>query len=217
MKKLTAATGAIALGLALVGCSSEAKTEPTTSTSTSMSTTTSAQASGLKPTIGDYAKENGITVTPMHHGDPGPVVDLPVPDGWSQLPESEDAPYGGITFDAAANPENPPMVVAKFAKFTGNVDPDKIFELAPNSMTNLAGFESMVEAHKDTLGGYEALEFGGSYSPEGALTNVAQKTVVIPGQDGIYVLQLNAQALDPETGTLLDALSAIDEKTTITA
>ena len=201
MKKLTAATGvgisAIAGGLALVGSGSDAMTETTTSISTSTSvststTMTSAEASGPKSTIGDYIKENGITATPMHHGHPGPVVDLPVPDGWTLLPEREDAPYGGIVFNEPANtPDNPPLSLRSSGRLTGNVDQNKIFELAPNSVMNLPGFQALDEPHKDNLGGYEALEFGGTDSPDGALTTIAQKTVVIPAEDGVYILQIN--------------------------
>jgi hypothetical protein len=40
--------------------------------------------------------------------------------------------------------------------------------------------------------------------------------VVIPGQDGLYVLQLNAEAVEERLGPLMDATTAIDEQTTIT-
>ena len=45
---------------------------------------------------------------------------------------------------------------------------------------------------------------------------IAQKTVVIPGQDGLYVLQLNADGTEDQMGPLMDATSVIDEQTTIT-
>ena len=35
-------------------------------------------------------------------------------------------------------------------------------------------------------------------------------------QDGVYVLQMNADALDGQEGPLMDATSIIDDKTTIT-
>ncbi|HTQ20763.1 LpqN/LpqT family lipoprotein, partial [Mycobacterium sp.] len=43
-----------------------------------------------------------------------------------------------------------------------------------------------------------------------------QKTVVIPSGDGVFVLQLNADASDTDQGPLMDAMKAIDEQTTIT-
>jgi hypothetical protein len=45
---------------------------------------------------------------------------------------------------------------------------------------------------------------------------IAQKTVVIPGQDGVYVLQLNAYSDESEIGVLADATTVVDEQTTIT-
>src|SRR6185312_3574741 len=110
MRKSALAVGVaiatISLGVGLVGCGSDSKTsKESTSTSTSTSTTTSAkpttttsaEASGPHETLDEYFKKNNIQETPITHNTPGaPVVDLPVPEGWSQLPESEDAPYGGI-------------------------------------------------------------------------------------------------------------------------
>jgi hypothetical protein len=45
---------------------------------------------------------------------------------------------------------------------------------------------------------------------------VAQKTVVIPGSDGLFVLQLNADGTEDQMGVLMDATNIIDEQTTIT-
>ncbi|CNM78222.1 lipoprotein LpqN [Mycobacterium tuberculosis] len=70
--------------------------------------------------------------------------------------------------------------------------------------------------HQRTLGGFSAWQLGGSYSKNGKLRTVAQKTVVIPSQGAVFVLQLNADALDDETMTLMDAANVIDEQTTIT-
>jgi hypothetical protein len=45
---------------------------------------------------------------------------------------------------------------------------------------------------------------------------VAQKTVVIPGADGLYVLQLNADGLEDQAEIVGSATNMIDEQTTIT-
>jgi hypothetical protein len=45
---------------------------------------------------------------------------------------------------------------------------------------------------------------------------IAQKTVVVPGQDGLFVLQLNADGTEDQAMPLIDATAAIDEQTTIT-
>ena len=39
---------------------------------------------------------------------------------------------------------------------------------------------------------------------------------MIPGKDGLYVLQLNVDGLEDQIGAVMDATSAIDEQTKIT-
>lgn len=227
MKKLTAVTtagiAAVALSMALVGCGSKTETKTSTSTSTSTSTTTSkaaptstTQAAGPNKTIQDYIKENQIVETTIHHGDPGPKVDLPVPEGWSLIQESADAPYGGIVYDRAANPNDPPKIVAIFEKLTGNVDPATILQYAPGELKNLPDYEPVGDDTKSTLGGFDAVQLGGNFTQDGEKKIIAQKTVVIPGQDGLYVLQLTAGALDAEALPLMEATNFIDDQTKIT-
>jgi hypothetical protein len=217
----------VALGVALVGCGSDTKTQSSTSKTTASSSktttsntaapTSSAQASGPNYTIADYVKENGIVETPIHHGDPGsPTVDLPVPAGWTLVQESQDAPYGGVVYSGAAAPNNPPRITAIFSKLTGNVDPAKILEFAPGELKNLPQYEPVGDQSSSTLGGFNAVQLGGNYMRDGEKRIVGQKTVVIPGQDGLYVLQLNADALDSDALPLMDATNVIDEQTTIT-
>lgn len=102
------------------------------------------------------------------------------------------------------------------SKLTGNVDPAKILEYAPNEIKNLPGYESQGEGSASTLGGFDAYQIGAVYVRDGARRVIAQKTVVIPGQDGLYVLQLNADGLEDQLSPLMDATSVIDEQTTIT-
>jgi Probable lipoprotein LpqN len=45
---------------------------------------------------------------------------------------------------------------------------------------------------------------------------VAQKTVVIPREDGVYVLQIDAEGLQADTDALNAVAGVIDEKATIT-
>lgn len=173
--------------------------------------------SGAHYTIADYIRDNHIQETPVHHGDPGsPTIDLPVPDDWRLLPESSRAPYGGIVYTQPADPNDPPTIVAILSKLTGDIDPAKVLQFAPGELKNLPGFQGSGDGSAATLGGFSAWQLGGSYSKNGKLRTVAQKTVVIPSQGAVFVLQLNADALDDETMTLMDAANVIDEQTTIT-
>lgn len=234
MSRITSLTRAgiatVAVSVVLAGCSSATKTEEkketsTTTTSSSATTTTTKKATaepttptptGTHRTIQDYIKENNIQETVIKHGDPGASVDLPVPDGWEVKSDLPEAPYGAIVYTKTAVPDNPPRILAIFEKLTGNVDPAQILALAPGELQNIPGFDGPAEGSKDQLGGYDAVQLGGHYDVDGKQGMIAQKTVVIPGQDGLYVLQLNAYSDESEADVLMDATNQVDEQTKIT-
>lgn len=227
-------TAAIAAALALVlsGCGSDTKTEPETTTSeTTTTTTTSAKAApstakiaprdedaaGPNPTIASYIAENNIQETAVKRGDPGsPTIDLPIPDGWE--PAGEDTPdwaYGAIVYTGPEAAEYSPSIVALVSKLTGNVDPQQLIDLAPGELQNLPGWSAMNEGETSTLGDYPAYQLGGTWTQDGMTKIVAQKTVIIPGPDGVYVLQLNADGLEDQAEIVGAATTVIDEQTTI--
>ena len=230
-----AAAVAAALAVVLSGCGSDTKTEPsaTTSAEKTTTTTTSAKAApsskpkvaprdedaaGPNPTIASYIAENKIQEAPVKRGDPGsPTIDLPVPEGWE--PAGEDTPewaYGAIVYTGPEAGEYTPSIVALVSKLTGNVDPQTIIDLAPGELHNLPGWKAMNEGAESTLGEYPAYQLGGTWTQDGQTKIVAQKTVVIPGSDGLYVLQLNADGLEDQAEIVGSATNVIDEQTTIT-
>jgi Probable lipoprotein LpqN len=223
---------AAALAVALSGCGSDTKTEPTT-TSAQTTTTTSAKAAptskqkvapreedaaGPNPTIASYIQENNIQEAPVKRGDPGsPTIDLPVPDGWELAgADTPEWAYGAIVYTGPEGAEYTPSIVALVSKLTGNVDPQQIIDLAPGELNNLPGWEAWNEGATSTLGEYPAYQLGGTWVQDGQKKIVAQKTVVIPGSDGLYVLQLNADGLENQMDVIGPATLDIDEKTTIT-
>jgi hypothetical protein len=236
--KASAITGVAAaftaLAVVLSGCGSDTKTATASSSSTESSKTSSSKTStskkkptvaprtedapGPNPTIASYIKENGITETPIHMGDPGsPTINLPVPDGWA--PAGEDTPdwaYGAIIYTGPEGEAYTPSIVALVSKLTGNVDPQTIVDLAPGELNNLPGYKPLNEGATSTLGEYPAYQLGGTWDSEGQTKIVAQKTVVIPGSDGLYILQLNADGLEDQTDLVGAATDVIDSDTTIT-
>jgi Probable lipoprotein LpqN len=227
MNKSAAAVGvaiaAISLTVGLVGCGKQSKSpSPSTSSSTSTSTSTSAkptstsaQAAGPNETIADYIKKNNIQDTPIAPNTPGaPTLQIPVPDGWSEV-AGPSGTYGLIKYDAAANPQDPPTVTVIYDRLNGNVETEKLIAAGPGEARNLPGFQG--DGKASTMSGFPAYQISGSYVKDGAQRVVAQKTVVIEGKDGVYVLQLNAEGPDAESGPLGDATNVIDDKTTITA
>jgi hypothetical protein len=235
--KASAITGVAAaftaLAVVLSGCGSEAKTATSSSSSTESSKTSSSKSStskkptvaprqedaaGPNPTIASYIKDNGITETAVHQGDPGaPTINLPIPDGWE--PAGENTPdwaYGAIVYTGPEGAEYTPSVVALVSKLTGNVDPQTVVDLAPGELSNLPGYKPLNEGASSTLGEYPAYQLGGTWDSEGQTKIVAQKTVVIPGADGLYVLQLNADGLESQIDLVGAATDVIDSDTTIT-
>ncbi|HEX2284345.1 MAG TPA: LpqN/LpqT family lipoprotein [Mycobacterium sp.] len=221
------AIAAVALGLGLAGCGSDTKSEPTAKETTTEATTTttgaaapttSAQAAGPNYTIVDYIRDNGITEAPVKRGDPGsPTINLPFPAGWEDAgPRAPQWAYGAIISTDPAMAQDPPTIIALVSKLTGNVDPAKILEFAPGEIKNLPGYEGADTGSPSTLGGFDATQIGGTYTRDGVKRAIAQKTVVIPGQDGLFVLQLNADGREEQMTALMDATSVIDEQTTIT-
>ncbi len=174
-------------------------------------------AAGPNPTIASYIKENNIQETQVKRGDPGsPNIDLPIPEGWE--PAGQSTPewaYGAITYTGPEGAEYTPSIVAMLSKLTGNVDPQKILDLAPGEMNNLPGFKAWNQGATSTLGDYPAFQLGGTWQSDGMTKITAQKTVVIPGHDGLYVLQLNADGLEDQSDIVSAATDVIDSQTTI--
>jgi len=235
MKRMAANSGVViaivALGIGVVGCDSTSGSNSSgntasSKTSTTKTTTTSKPQSkvaprttvpGPNPTIASYIQQNGITQTPVHRGDPGaPIINLPIPDGWADA--GSDTPAGAYWAIIATGPvaaQYTPSVVATLSKLVGDVDPQKILDLAPNDLKNLPGFTSKGDGSEDALAGFPAYELGGTWVQNGQTKAVAEKTVVIEGNDGVYLLQLNIDCLDNQIDQVLPATITIDEKTTI--
>ncbi|QNJ96392.1 LpqN/LpqT family lipoprotein [Mycolicibacterium fluoranthenivorans] len=226
------AVAATVLGLALAGCGSDTKTDTAAKESTSSTSATSktseasstsaapsstANASGPNYTIMDYVKDNKIAETPVKRGDPGtPTVNLPIPEGWADAgAKAPDWAWGQIVLAGTPAGPVPPTITAIMSKLTG-ADPAKIVEYAPNELKNLPEYEGGNEGQTGKLGGFDAVQVGGTYVKDGQKLLIAQKTVLIPAGQDLFVLQLNAQGSEEDMGPLMDATTAIDDQTTIT-
>lgn len=232
--RTSAATGAAAiattLGVILTGCGSDSKSIEGTAVAGSSASETSTRestprvaprdedATGTNPTIASYIQENGIQETPVARGDAGaPTLDIPVPEGWQDA--GEDTPewaYGAIVYTGPEAAEYTPSIVAIVSKLTGDVDEQAIIDLAGGELQNLPEYEGWNEGIESELAGYQAFQLGGTWIQDGLKKIVAQKTVVIPGSDGLYVLQLNADGIADQADIVSTATALIDSETVIT-
>lgn len=221
------AIAAVALGVTLAGCGdktvSGTATEATgTSVSSEPSETkaneTRTPTAGHQYTIVDYIRDNKLTEAPVRRGDPGtPTLELPIPDGWTDATSSApEWAWAAIVSTDPAFEADPPSIIVLMSKLTGDVDAAKILEYAPNEIKNLPGYQNQGDGSAGELSGFDSYQIGGTYVKDGATRLIAQKTVVIPGSDGLFVLQFNADGTEDQMGPLMDATSAIDDETVIT-
>ena len=104
------------------------------------------------------------------------------------------------------------------SKLSGNADPAKILDHAPGELEALPDYIVGSRPMSSTLSGFGAVQLSGLYTREdGEQRLIAQKTVVIPAPDGLYVLQLNADAPTAEARVLQEATVLLDEQAQITA
>ena len=149
---------------------------------------------------------------------PPPSINLPVPDGWAPI-SAEEQPewaYDVIVYRGPAAGDDPANIVAIVSKLSGDVDPQAILDAAPGELNNLPGYASKNQGKTSTLSEYPAFQLDGTWVKNGVTRLIAQKTVVIPAADGLYVLQLNADGLESSSQVLGAATDVIDNDTTIT-
>lgn len=218
MKKITAlATATAALGLVLTGCAPTTE-KASTETATAPPTVWAGSEMG-GTTLNQYIVDNKISELPFKNNEPGtPSIDFPFPPDWSPAGDkTPDWAYGAIVYDKPKDPADPPFMIAIASKLSGNVDPAKILEYAPGQLNDLPGFKPIYAPEKDTLSGFQAIDYAGTYNWEGKPRVIGQQTIVIPGKDAFFVLQLNADAPEGEEQVVIDAAKIISEQTTITA
>lgn len=232
MKRTLTSTGTtiavVAIAIGLAGCGSSpssnnaAGKSSTAATSAATATPQSKvapriTAQGPNPSIASYFDQSHITATPVHKGDPGaPTINFPIPDGWADAgPDTPATAYWAIVDNGPEATKYTPSIVATLSKLDGDVDPQKLIELAAGATKNLPGFKQMGDGNEDNLGGFPAYQLGGTWTQDGQTRAVADKVVVINGNDNIYLLELNADCLPDQVEKALPATVTIDEKTTI--
>lgn len=170
-------------------------------------------------TLAVYFSDNDITTTPVLPGDPGaPRISFTLPRGWSDAgPDTPEGAYGAAFHDASDDQEYPASVIVLLSKVGGNADPEQILKYATGELLNLPDYIPVTKPKKSTMSGFDAVQLGGLYTrADGEERIIAQKTVVIPEQDGLYLLQLNVDAPKDEAPVLQEATAYLDDQAKIT-
>lgn len=186
---------------------------------TSRDSATTPWPSSPGTTITAYFEDNDITSTPVKRGDPGvPTVTFGLPRGWSDA--GEDTPegaYAAAFYDPSVDPDYPTSIVVLLSRLSGDADPAKILEYAPAELEGLPKYTAISKPKASTLSGFDAVQLGGLYTREdGNERIIAQKTVVIPGKDGLYVLQMNVDGPKDEAPVVQEATAVLDDQASIT-
>lgn len=218
-----------ALAVVMSGCSGDPKPSASSSSSSEKSSesekssksktpTSTKEAAPEGQTISEYIEENEIVQTYLEPGQDGaPIVDLPVPEGWEITKEDlPEGAYAAIVYTAPdADPEFAPVIFSSLSKLEGDVDPAVLLELAPNELLAEETFVPGDNGQPGKLGGYDAFEIAGTVDLEGTPAFAAQKTVVIPGPDALFMLQLGAISTEGQQDKLGRAVGQIEAQTTI--
>lgn len=209
----------VAVVALLAGCAVNTSDAPSSSNSgVAASAETSVSSSGPNKTLRDYLAANKITETQVRPGEPGvPDIRLPVPPpGWTDAgTQTPTWAIGALVYTQIAEPQNPPTITVILSRLNGDADPAKVLEMAPGELRNLPDYQPLGEPASVSLDGKEAVQLSGTYSRDGVRRVIAQKTVAIPGPDGLYVLQINAEGREDDRPVLQGATAAIDQFTRI--
>lgn len=220
---------AVVIGLGVAGCGSDTSTEVTNSPEASVQVTNqnpagspTAPPPGAPPaghhyTIVDFIRDNRLVETQLHPGDPGaPTLNLPTPPGWTDAGTTTPVwAWRAIYFTDPAMSADPPNIVTLVSRLTGN-GAGRVLAYAPGELRNMADFEGDAGMAL-TVSGFNGFQLGGTFTrKDGVKRAIVQTTVQIPGPDGVYILQSNADGTPEQLGLLRDTMRILDEQTTVT-
>ncbi|NMO01313.1 hypothetical protein HH308_08800 [Gordonia sp. TBRC 11910] len=178
-----------------------------------------ASTPGTHYTIADYVRDTDIAEVAVKQGDStAPRIVLPELPGWVEATRQAPAgTYRALKYTPGiAATDYSPNVVVFVSKLTGRViDPDKILAAAPGELHNLEGFAPIGKPGVEKLAGYQAYKIAGTYRLDGADTVVGQSTLILPGTNTAYLVQINITGAASQIDIVKAAARAIDKGLTI--
>ncbi|MGX9673699.1 LpqN/LpqT family lipoprotein [Mycobacterium sp. HM-7] len=167
-------------------------------------------------TIDDYLKANGIQSVAVSPTTPGaPHIELPVPPGWTRMPEGAGGNYFAVVLDTPAKPDDAPRFVVTVDKLVGNVDTEKILALASGAAQQLQRYNGDPPV-RAALSDFPGARFVGHYVKNDQARMIAEYVVVIPGTDGTYLMRISTDSPDVDAGAVMAAAKVFSQKTKIT-
>ncbi|WP_246541125.1 LpqN/LpqT family lipoprotein [Mycobacterium spongiae] len=167
-------------------------------------------------TIDAYIKANNIRATTVTPSTPGaPKIILPVPPGWTRMPEGPGDKYFGVVFDTPTNPEDAPRFIVTVKKLVGDVDTEKVLALAAGSAEELSGYAGDPPVQAE-LSGFPGARLAGTYMKKDVPRMVMRYVVVIPAANGTYLMRISVDSPEADTDAVQAAAKVFTQKTTIT-
>lgn len=168
-------------------------------------------------TIRDYILASGLQETLMHKGDAGaPSVELPWMDGWEDAGSlTPEWAYSAVVYRGPRPEEYTPNIVVLVSRLTGAADPQALIDSAPGELAALTGWTPIGEQGPGGRDDYPSYRLDGTWVRDGVTKVVAQTTVVLPADDGAYVVQFNADAAQSEFDIAAAGLTTITEQAII--
>lgn len=220
-----AVAAAVAAAVVVSACGSPTDGGPSPSTPAGPVTSAPPAAAAAEPnaapararTIREYIATNGLQETVIHRGDAGaPSVDLPWMDGWEDAGSlTPEWAYSAIVYRGDRPEEYTPNIVVLMSKLTGAADPQGVIDAAPGELADLAGWTPIGEPGPGGRDDYPSYRLGGTWVQNGVTKVVAQTTVAIPADDGLYVVQFNADAAQSEFDIADAGLTTVTEQAII--
>ena len=107
------------------------------------------------------------------------------------------------------------MIVAVVSKLTGNVDPTEVLQHPSADLLDPSGYQPSGDPSPGRVSGFDAVQWSATYVKSGTKRIVTQKTVVIPDNGAVFVLQIKADVPDGQDNVLMAATEVINEQTVI--
>ena len=224
-----AAIAIVAIAIAVAGCggSQPSKTSAPSNSSASGSGALGDNAtsqSKVAPRIARMARPRPSRATQgqpyqRHTGAQGRPrnadLNFPIPDGWADAgPDTPPTAYWAIVDNAPGGRQIHAQHRRDSAKkLQGDVDPQKLIELASDATKTCPASSKWATATKTTWADSPAYQLGGTWDQDGKDKAVAEKVVVINGKDDvIYLLELSADCLPDQVQQALPATITIKRK-----